>query len=482
MALVVVAKLAALTALLPSLSSAAGSKSYNGLAQTPQMGWNDWNAFGCDVDQELLLDTAQLLVDYGLRNLGYNYVVLDDCWANMERSDNGSLVANATKFPDGMRYVSDQLHSMGLMFGMYSSAGYYTCAQYHYLKYDNCYNAGQSGTSLITYNRYKTMSDALNQTGRPMLYGMCEWGTDYPWNWAQTMANSWRMSGDIYDSFNRPDDRCPCTSYDCPLPGYHCSVMNIINKMPPIANKGQPGAWNDMDSLEVGNGGMTDDEYKAHFSIWAILKSPMIIGTDITKMDAATLSIYSNAAVLAVSQDPMGIPAFRVWTRPGPVDEYNQGEISLWSGELSGGDYVVAMLNAANASMTMNATLDEIFIDSSTTGGGSASPMSESWDVYDLWANRMNDVTANSILNGNATYNGTVMGSVVDNMNSTARYNSTTMSYGEGVKMNSTALLGLKISSVAPMGILQAEVPRHGVALYRLRKAAGGLMQKRDEL
>ena len=208
----------------------------------------------------------------------------------------------------------------------------------------------------------------------------------------------------------------------------------------------------------------------------------MIIGTDITKMDAATLSIYSNAAVLAVSQDPMGIPAFRVWTRPGPVDEYNQGEISLWSGELSGGDYVVAMLNAANASMTMNATLDEIFIDSSTTGGGSASPMSESWDVYDLWANRMNDVTANSILNGNATYNGTVMGSVVDNMNSTARYNSTTMSYGEGVKMNSTALLGLKISSVAPMGILQAEVPRHGVALYRLRKAAGGLMQKRDEL
>ncbi|KAL9611859.1 MAG: hypothetical protein Q9167_003513 [Letrouitia subvulpina] len=484
--------LTVLTALFPSQSSAAGSLSYNGLAKTPQMGWNDWNAFGCDVDQELLLDTAQLLVDYGLRDLGYNYVVLDDCWANMERSDNGLLVANATKFPDGMKHISDQLHSMGLKFGMYSSAGFYTCAQYpaslgkeqqdaqtfadwgvDYLKYDNCYNGGQSGSSLITYNRYKVMSDALNQTGRPILYGMCEWGTDYPWNWAQTMANSWRMSGDIYDSFNRPDDRCPCTTYDCSLPGYHCSVMNIINKMPPIANKGQPGAWNDMDSLEVGNGGMSDDE--------AILKSPMIIGTDVTKMDAGTLSIYSNAAVLAISQDPLGVPAFRVWSRPASVDEYGQGEISLWSGELSGGDYAVALLNAGNTSTVMSASLADIFIDSSTTGG-SASPMSQTWDVYDLWANRMGNAEASAILSGNATYNSTVRGSTVGHMNSSTRYNSTSMSYGDGVKMNSTALLGAKIKSVPPMGTLQAEVPRHGVAMYRLRTQGGATVRKRDEL
>ena len=206
-----------------------------------------------------------------------------------------------------MTYVADQLHSMGLGFGMYSSAGKYTCAQYaaslgmekqdaqtfadwgvgmscchqklpvrgrrltvfeDYLKYDNCYNEGQEGTSLTTYNRYKAMSDALNATGRPILYSMCQWGLDSPWNWAQTIANSWRMSGDVYDSFDRPDPRCPCTTYDCTLPGYHCSVMNILNKAAPILNKGQPGAWNDLDMLEVGNGGMSDDEYKTHFSMW----------------------------------------------------------------------------------------------------------------------------------------------------------------------------------------------------------------------
>ena len=247
------------------------------------------------------------MVDYGFRDLGYKYVILDDCWQNMQRSPNGSLVANSTKFPDGIKAVSDRIHDMGLMFGMYSSAGMYTCAQYpaslgyetidaqtfadwgvDYLKYDNCYNQGQEGTSKLSFDRYNAMSQALNKTGmslalfamvphycidltlagRSIHYGMCNWGKDYPWNWAQTMANSWRMSGDVYDSFDRPDDRCPCTMYDCELPGFHCSVMNIIGKVAPIVDKGQPGAWNDLDMLEVGNGGMTDDEYKVHFSMW----------------------------------------------------------------------------------------------------------------------------------------------------------------------------------------------------------------------
>ena len=229
------------------------------------------------------------MVDYGLRDLGYNYVILDDCWS-AGRTANGTLQPNMTRFPNGMGHVADKLHSMGLMFGMYSSAGLYTCAKYaaslgrevqdantfafwgvDYLKYDNCYNEGQSGTSLITYNRYNAMSKALNQTGRPILYSMCNWGEDKPWNWAQTMSNSWRMSGDIYDSFDRPDARCPCTGddgYDCQLPGFHCSVMNILNKMAAIQSKSQSGAVNDMDGLEIGNGGMSDDEYKLHFSMW----------------------------------------------------------------------------------------------------------------------------------------------------------------------------------------------------------------------
>ena len=108
----------------------------------------------------------------------------------------------------------------------------------------------------------------LTTLGRPILYSMCNWGQDHPWDWAQTIANSWRMSGDVYDSFDRPDARCPCDTYECSLPGFHCSVMNILNKAAPVLNKAQPGAWNDLDMLEVGNSGMTDDEYKTHFSMW----------------------------------------------------------------------------------------------------------------------------------------------------------------------------------------------------------------------
>jgi len=221
-----------------------------------------------------------------LRDLGYYYVILDDCWS-AGRSANGTLQPNTTKFPNGMGYVADQLHGMGLGFGMYSSAGVYTCAEYagslgmekqdaqtfagwgvDYLKYDNCFNNGQEGTSLITFNRYKAMSDALNATGRPILYSVCNWGVDYPWNWGSTIANSWRISGDIYDSFDRADSRCPCTTWDCNLPGFHCSVMNIVNKVAAFTDKGRPGGWNDMDALEVGNSGMSDDEYKLHMTMW----------------------------------------------------------------------------------------------------------------------------------------------------------------------------------------------------------------------
>ncbi|KAL8695410.1 MAG: hypothetical protein Q9224_003408, partial [Gallowayella concinna] len=197
----VFAFLTSLTLLVPSVV-ALGSTSYNGLAKTPPMGWDNWNgsitsqqirdtvsdlmrnkAYGCDIDAETLLETAEKMVDFGLRDLGYKYVILDDCWQNMERGPNGSLVANSTKFPDGMKAVADKIHDMGLLFGMYSSAGMYTCAQFpaslghetrdaqtfadwgvDYLKYDNCYNQGQEGTSKLSFDRYKTMSQALNKT------------------------------------------------------------------------------------------------------------------------------------------------------------------------------------------------------------------------------------------------------------------------------------------------------------------------------
>jgi alpha-galactosidase len=236
---------------------------------------SSWNAFACAVSEDLLLTTANQIASYGLRDAGYQYVVLDDCWSD-GRNSSGYLKYNSTKFPNGMAHVANQMHKLNMKFGMYSDAGTYTCGRFagslgyeqkdadlwaswgvDYLKYDNCYNEGQSGTAEITFNRYKVMGKALNATGRQILYSLCNWGEDYPWKWGQTLANSWRISGDIYDSFDRPDPRCPCTGdqgYNCALPGFHCSMMNIVNKVSAFVDKGIPGAWNDLDMLEVGNG------------------------------------------------------------------------------------------------------------------------------------------------------------------------------------------------------------------------------------
>ncbi|CAF9938740.1 MAG: hypothetical protein ALECFALPRED_007831 [Alectoria fallacina] len=488
-------RLATTAALLPLAlrASAAGTSSYNGLALTPAMGWDNWNAFGCKISEELILTTAQKIVELGLRDLGYYYIILDDCWSN-GRTSNGTLQANATKFPDGIPAVAEKIHDMGLGWGMYSSAGKYTCAQYaaslgvekqdaqtfadwgvDYLKYDNCYNEGQEGTALVTYNRYKAMSDALNATGRPILYSMCNWGQDNPWDWAQTIANSWRMSGDV-------------------LPGFHCSVMNILNKAAPVLNKAQPGAWNDLDMLEVGNSGMTDDEYKTHFSM-ALAKSPLIMGTDVTMMTAETLSIYSNPAIIAINQDPLGVPVTRVWQSPAQpqnetysVDAYTAGETSFWTGELMNGDYVVAFLNGGPTTTAMTATMNDVFIDLVTTGSNAPVPqLQQTYDVYDLWANRMSNATAQAIVTGNLTMETNSTNSTSEaSANSTLplqTYNATQLSYTDGLNANNTALFGVKVKTMAPMGTLSAMVPSHGVAVYRLRsQGSGSGMRKRDEL
>lgn len=219
----------------------------------------------------------------GLRDVGYNYVVLDDCWSDLKgRDKNNYLQADPVRFPKGMKDVGDRIHEQGLLFGMYSSAGEMTCARYpgsldfekedatkfaewgvDYLKYDNCYHLGRFGTPKISFDRYNAMWTALNATGQPMLYSLCNWGEDYPHTWGMSIANSWRISGDIYDSFSRPDDLCSCeTASDphCVAPGSRCSVLNIINKVAPYVDRGQPGGWNDLDMLEVGNGGMSDEE------------------------------------------------------------------------------------------------------------------------------------------------------------------------------------------------------------------------------
>ncbi|WPH02410.1 glycoside hydrolase family 27 protein [Acrodontium crateriforme] len=461
----------------------------NELAVTPQMGWDNWNAFGCDVSADLLQGTAERIVEIGLKDAGYHYAVLDDCWSD-GRYSNGSLKPNFEKFPNGMAAVADAMHDLGLGFGMYSDAGRYTCGQYEgslgheeidaktwaswgvdYLKYDNCYNDGQSGTAEISYNRYEVMSKALNATGRQILYSMCNWGQDHPWDWAYLIANSWRATGDIYDSFDRSDVRCPCENkdgIDCAFPGFHCSVMNIINKVVWFIHRSQPGGWNDMDGLEVGNGGMTDDEYKLHFTMWAALKSPLIMGNDIRTIDAKSYSILTNPAIIALNQDPAGASMQRRWRYyVSPTDAYGGGEIQMWSGNLAQGDYVMVLLNAANQDMHMNATLADIFVDN---GGAQSAEAKGSWDLYDLWANRMPDSVANRILGANSTANATEY-----------LYNATAKSYKEGIMANETLLMGKHIGSVKGLGTVSAVVPKHGVMAYRMRPKTASTY-KRDEL
>jgi len=277
----------------------------NGLGRTPQMGWNSWNKFGCNINEKLIRDTIDTLVDLGFVDAGYEYINLDDCW-QISRDENGEIVADPDAFPSGIKALADYAHQRGMKFGLYSDAGYGTCQgrpgslNYEeidartyakwgvdYLKYDNC-----NADPRTPEERYPIMRDALNKSGRAIFYSMCEWGVDDPAKWAKNVGNSWRTTGDIGDTWS--------------------SMISIIDKNNEWADYAGPGGWNDPDMLEVGNGGMTYDEYRTHFSLWAISKAPLLIGCDVTKKDPETFEILLNKEVIAVNQDPLGVQGRKV--------------------------------------------------------------------------------------------------------------------------------------------------------------------------
>ncbi|KAF8575957.1 glycoside hydrolase family 27 protein [Ramaria rubella] len=381
-----------LLALLLNAAKAAD----NGLALTPQMGWNTYEHFGCSYDADIILSSASALITNNLTSLGYEYVLVDDCWQAPARDPSTNApIADPNKFPNGIEDVIDKVHAMGLKFGIYSDAGTFTCGNFFgslgfeeidaqtyaswgvdYLKYDNCYNEGRSGTPHISFERYNNMSLALKATGRPILYSLSNWGEDGPWNFASTFANSWRISGDVEDTFDGYDDRCPCTSViDCKLPGYHCAVSRVIDFAAPVGSKAGPGKWNDMDMLLVGNGGMNFDEYVTQFSMWALLKSPLVLGTDITNMTNETLTIITNDAIIAVNQDSAGAAANRIWKRP----VSSGGDVSLWQGSLANNVFVIALLNTSPDSQTVDILMSDAFRDQG--------PVYEAqpYNLFDLW-------------------------------------------------------------------------------------------------
>lgn len=404
------------------------------------------------------------------------------------RSANGSLVENHSKFPSGLQSIAQRLHSSGLYFGVYSSAGKFTCGGYpgslgyetadaqwwatlgaDYLKYDNCYNEGLSGTPKLSQDRYAAMSNALNSTGRQFIYSLCNWGDDKPWEWASTISNSARISGDIEDSFSMATTSCPCgpEEYYCQLPGYGCSVMNILGKASHITSKNQNGYFNDLDMVELGNGGMTYDEYKVHFSMWAAIKSPLILGNKLDQLSPENYAMLVNPAILAISQDPAASAIQRrVRMEVDDKDQYGFGEIQVWSGSLDNGDQVVAFLNAGNRSRTMEFPLVDVFGGIRTNENAR-----KSWDLFDVWGNQtvMSNEVASQVLNGTLAVG-----------NTTGYYNASDASWAQGLNQSNPLLFGTPVGSVQSGRSLSADVPRHGIQMWRLRPHS--VMSKRDEL
>jgi alpha-galactosidase len=311
----------------------------NGLAKTPPMGWNSWNKFGCNVSEKMIRETADAMVSSGMKDAGYRYVVIDDCW-QVKRDENGTIVADPERFPSGIKALADYVHSKGLKFGIYSDAGTKTCAGrpgargyefqdartyagwgVDYLKFDWC-NAERQDS----IESYSLMSKALQASGRPIVFSLCEWGSTKPWLWAKDVGNLWRATGDIIDC------------WDCTEKWGGLGVVHILDLVDGIESYAGPGHWNDPDMLEVGNGKLTPDENRAHFAMWAILAAPLIAGNDLRSMDADTRAILTDKEILAIDQDPLGRQGRRV---------AKDGEREVWARELQGGYRAVALLNRA---------------------------------------------------------------------------------------------------------------------------------------
>ncbi|GAB4832046.1 Alpha-galactosidase 3 [Ancistrocladus abbreviatus] len=325
----------------------------NGLAQTPQMGWNSWNFFACNINETVIKETADALISTGLADLGYVYVNIDDCWSNVSRNSKDELVPDPQTFPSGIKALADYVHEKGLKLGIYSDAGAFTCqvrpgslfyenvdAHFFaswgvdYLKYDNCYNLG-----IKPKDRYPPMRDALNATKRGIFYSICEWGVDDPALWAGEVGNSWRTTDDINDSWVSMT-----------------AIADLNNKWAAYAG---PGGWNDPDMLEVGNGGMTFCEYRAHFSIWALMKAPLLIGCDVRNMTSETKEILTNKEVISVNQDPLGIQGRKVYVSG--LDGCQQ----VWAGPLSGHRLAVAFWNRCSSATTITAQWNVLGLESS---------------------------------------------------------------------------------------------------------------------
>lgn len=328
------------------------AQKFENVALTPPMGWNSWNTFEVNINEDLVKKTADIIVSSGLKDAGYEYIVLDDGWMVKDHRDkNGDLVPDPVKFPHGMKALIDYVHSKGLKFGLYNCAGTQTCAGYpgtrgyeyqdarfyanlgiDFLKYDWCNTNGINATEA-----YTTMSKALKAAGKPIVFSICEWGDNQPWDWATPVGNLWRISGDIY----------PC--FDCEYKheeGNWSSwgVLRILEMRKDIRKFSGPDHWNDFDMMEVGNG-MTNTEDKSHFTLWSMMASPLFAGNDLRIMKSETLNILTNKEIIAINQDALGIQGFKYQSENG---------VDVWVKPLFDENWAVVFLNRSDKTQKIN--------------------------------------------------------------------------------------------------------------------------------
>ena len=341
---------------------------WEGLADTPQMGWSSWNKFQTEINEKLIKDIADKMVELGLVDAGYVYLNLDDGWHG-ERDAQGFVHEDMEKFPSGMKALADYLHAKGLKLGIYSDAGTNTCACYtgslgheyqdaivyanwgvDYLKYDWCYT-----NNINPKGAYTLMRNALRAAGRPIFFSMCEWGSNKPWEWAADVGHSWRTTGDIGVVFLPVPPK-----YDengrrmwAPL-----SVMGIADINEPLRQYAGPGHWNDPDMLEVGNG-MTVAEDRTHFTLWCMMAAPLILGNDITNMTPETLAIITNREVIAIDQDPLGVQGLRL---------KKEGDLQYWFKPLEGGDWAFCVVNIGEEAATVQLDWTSLEVDDELSG------------------------------------------------------------------------------------------------------------------
>ena len=344
---------------------------YADLALTPPMGWNSWNTFACDIDEKLIKETADIMASNGMKEAGYVYINIDDCWQTV-RDEKGIIVVDKKRFPSGMKALADYVHSKGLKIGTYSSAGTKTCeyraaslgyevqdAQtyadwgFDYLKYDFCFThkdvrSYKKVDKEETKAKYKAMADALMSTGRDIVFSICNWGVVKPWEWGKEVGGHlWRTTGDIKPTWR--------------------SWTKILDQQVGLEKYAGPGAWNDPDMLIVGM--IPHNQSIAHMSLWSLLAAPLIAGNDLRNMSKETLEILTNKEVLAVNQDKLGIQGKRY---------IKNRSREVWAKPLEDGSYAIVLFNRGLTSKFIKFNWSDLGLD------WKWAKVRDLWKKYDL--------------------------------------------------------------------------------------------------